>query len=153
MRKYLLIILIVVFSIYMFGCGKKEAGIEESQESMSMEVLSVPGMNAAPAAKAPEVTQAAPVLQAQLGPLPPAGPYKPTKQEIQIALKNAGFYSGEIDGKIGPMSKKAIEDFQKANNLQADGKVGLTTWNALSKYLNPEPAPAVPTAAPIKKKR
>ncbi len=152
MKKHLVVILMVVFSIYMFGCGKKEASIEESQESMSMEALSLPATNV-PTAPAVQVTQTAPVSQAQLGPLPPAGPYKPAKQEIQTALKNAGFYSGEIDGKIGPMSKKAIEDFQKANNLKADGKVGPATWDALSKYLNPEPAPAVPAAAPVKKKR
>jgi len=67
-------------------------------------------------------------------PLPPQGPYKPTGIEIQTALKNAGFYTGNIDGKIGPKSKKAIEDFQKANSLKVDGKVGPKTWEAMSKY-------------------
>jgi peptidoglycan hydrolase-like protein with peptidoglycan-binding domain len=55
--------------------------------------------------------------------------------DIQTALKNAGYYAGKIDGKIGPMSKKAIEDFQKANGLTADGKVGPKTWAVLGKYL------------------
>ena len=50
-------------------------------------------------------------------------------------MKNAGLYAGLVDGKIGPMTKKAIEEFQKANNLKADGKVGLKTWAALSSYL------------------
>jgi len=39
------------------------------------------------------------------------------------------------------MTKKAVEDFQKANNLPADGRIGPKTWTALSKYLNPEPKP------------
>ena len=43
---------------------------------------------------------------------------------------------GSVDGKLGPKSKKAIEEFQKANGLKADGKVGPKTWEALSKHLN-----------------
>ncbi|MBP7216722.1 MAG: peptidoglycan-binding protein [Candidatus Omnitrophica bacterium] len=67
--------------------------------------------------------------------LPPQGPYKPSIKEIQGALKNAGYYSGAIDGKAGPMTKKAIEEFQKANSLQPDGKVGPKTWAALGRYV------------------
>ena len=82
---------------------------------------------------------------AELPPLPPQGPYKPTSKEIQTALKNAGYYTGEVDGKIGPLTKKSIKEFQAANNLEADSKVGSKTWAVLSNYLNPqavEPAPA-----------
>ncbi len=57
-------------------------------------------------------------------------------QQIQTALKNAGLYNGSIDGKMGPATKRAIEQFQKNNNLKADGKVGPKTWVALDKYLN-----------------
>ena len=56
-------------------------------------------------------------------------------KDIQRALKNAGFYAGTVDGKIGPKTKKAIEDFQKAKGLKADGKVGQKTWAELEKYL------------------
>ena len=56
-------------------------------------------------------------------------------KDIQTALKAAGFYTGAIDGKIGPMTKKAIEAFQKAKGLTADGKVGPKTWAELEKYL------------------
>ena len=55
--------------------------------------------------------------------------------EIQRALKKAGYYTGAIDGKAGPKTKKAIEDFQKAKGLKADGKVGPKTWAELEKYL------------------
>lgn len=67
---------------------------------------------------------------------------KPTEKEIQQALKNSGFYDGEVDGKIGPRSKKAIEEFQAQNDLKADGKVGAKTWQKLKGYLNPEPKAA-----------
>ncbi|MCM8790731.1 MAG: peptidoglycan-binding protein [Candidatus Omnitrophica bacterium] len=56
-------------------------------------------------------------------------------KQIQTALKNAGFYNGAIDGKIGPRTKKAILDFQQANGLKVDGKVGPKTWAALEKHL------------------
>jgi peptidoglycan hydrolase-like protein with peptidoglycan-binding domain len=60
----------------------------------------------------------------------------PTAKEIQIALKNAGFYEGEIDGKIGSKTKEAIIKFQEAKGINPDGVVGSRTWQILSKYLN-----------------
>ena len=60
----------------------------------------------------------------------------PTKKDIQSALKNAGFYTGVVDGKFGLMTKKAIEKFQEANGLKADGKVGPNTWDKLKSYLS-----------------
>ena len=65
----------------------------------------------------------------------PAGSIEHNK-EIQTALKNAGLYSGNVDGKIGPASKRAIETFQKNNGLKVDGKVGPKTWAALEAYLS-----------------
>lgn len=58
-------------------------------------------------------------------------------ENIQKALQNAGMYQGKVDGKIGPRTKKAIEDFQKQNGLYADGKVGPKTWSKLKSFLNP----------------
>ena len=56
-------------------------------------------------------------------------------KEIQTALKASGFYVGNIDGKMGPKTKKAVVEFQKAKGLKADGKVGPKTWIELEKYL------------------
>ncbi len=55
-------------------------------------------------------------------------------EEIQTLLSNAGFYQGKIDGKIGDLTKSAIIDFQKANDLKVDGIVGLETWAKLREY-------------------
>jgi peptidoglycan hydrolase-like protein with peptidoglycan-binding domain len=60
---------------------------------------------------------------------------RPTAKQIQIALKNAGYDPGAIDGKIGRQTRDAIESFQKANNLHTDGKVGKKTWALLRDYL------------------
>jgi len=146
MKKSVFIILVLIAAIYFTGCAKKET-TEELQEPMSMEALSNISVSTptAPEVKATapktQVTQPAPVA-AGLEPLPPAGTAKPTAIEIQTALKNAGFYTAAIDGKIGSLTKKAVEEFQKANGLKIDGKVGPKTWEVLSKYLNPQPAKA-----------
>jgi predicted RNase H-like nuclease (RuvC/YqgF family) len=60
---------------------------------------------------------------------------KVSTTQIQTALKNAGFYTGTVDGKLGPKTKEAISEFQKANNLKVDGKVGRQTWSKLKSFL------------------
>jgi len=61
---------------------------------------------------------------------------RPKGKEIQIALRNAGYDPGKIDGKLGKQTTEAIKAFQKANNLPVDGKVGKKTWSFLRDYLN-----------------
>ncbi|MCX5668616.1 MAG: peptidoglycan-binding domain-containing protein [Candidatus Omnitrophica bacterium] len=56
-------------------------------------------------------------------------------KQIQTALKNAGYYQGAVDGKMGKKTRKAVREFQKANNLPADGRVGKNTWLVLKEYL------------------
>ena len=60
---------------------------------------------------------------------------KPTARRIQSALKQAGFYDGSVDGKVGPKTKEAIRSFQQANGLKVDGKVGPQTWTQLARYV------------------
>jgi len=55
--------------------------------------------------------------------------------QVQLALKNAGFYNGSIDGRIGEKTKQAIAEFQKSHNLTPDGIVGRKTWEQLKSYL------------------
>ena len=63
-------------------------------------------------------------------------------QDVQLALKNAGYYDGNVDGKIGPRSHKAIMDFQMDHNLKGDGIVGKQTWLELKSYLDQPMTPA-----------
>jgi peptidoglycan hydrolase-like protein with peptidoglycan-binding domain len=58
-----------------------------------------------------------------------------TKEDIQTALKNAGYYNGAVDGKIGPKTRAAIEAFQQDMGLKADGVAGKQTKEKLHKYL------------------
>ncbi|MBI3319144.1 MAG: peptidoglycan-binding protein [Candidatus Omnitrophica bacterium] len=67
---------------------------------------------------------------------------KPSKKEIQQALKAAGFYQGPVDGKLGPQTREAIRSFQQVHGLKMDGVVGRQTWEKLSPYLNSQSAGA-----------
>lgn len=58
-----------------------------------------------------------------------------TKKDIQLALKNAGYYNGPIDGKLGSGTIKSLKKFQKENRLKANGKINKETRNKLSAYL------------------
>ncbi len=142
MKRYVVVILAVCFSIYMFGCAKKQSSLDESQEPMSMEQLGTLKTQGSATELKPQMSEAAvqvsqtvlPAGETKLEPLPPSGSFKPTSQQIQTALRNAGFYSGIVDGKMGPMTRKAIEEFQKANGLKVDGKIGPKTWSLLSAH-------------------
>lgn len=57
------------------------------------------------------------------------------KADIQRALKNAGYYAGSVDGKIGPVTKAAIREFQDDMGLKVDGIAGRNTKEKLFKYL------------------
>ncbi len=146
MRNYAVVAVVLLMVVSLLGCGKKKETLESMQEPMSIDAISAMGTDQqAPVAQAevmpmppsnPDASVAVTSApQPKLEPLPPQGPYKPSPRDIQTALKNAGFYTGEVDGKVGPMTKKAIEDFQKAKGLKVDGKVGPKTWEVLSAYL------------------
>ena len=158
MKKYMALgLCVVLVGLFAVGCAKKEQPLEQMQEPLPVEVAPMSttapatGTQAAPViTPAPATSAPATVAAPQEGiALPPQGPYKPTNEEIQTALKNAGFYTGQVDGKLGPKTKKAIEAFQTANNLKADGKVGPKTWSLLSTHLTPAAAP-VPTTTKTK---
>jgi murein L,D-transpeptidase YcbB/YkuD len=143
MKRIVFMVLAVLVALPLAGCNKKQQALEELQEPMSMEALSKMPAEAPLVAEpktAPQAAVEAPAVSVSAPVVSTSAEAKPTNQEIQTALKNAGLYLGEIDGKIGPQTRRAVEDFQKAHNLKVDGKVGPQTWAALSPYLNPPAA-------------
>lgn len=58
-----------------------------------------------------------------------------TVSMLQLALKRAGFYAGQLDGKFGYSTESAVRYFQTMNGLRTDGVVGINTWRYLEKYI------------------
>jgi hypothetical protein len=52
-------------------------------------------------------------------------------KQVQTALSRLGFDPNGLDGKYGPGTFKAVQEFQKANGLTVDGQVGPNTIKAL----------------------
>ncbi len=130
-----LAIVLIILPIAFFGCkGKVDkvaemtstAPVDEAMTTPITEPAQTVAMETIPPTAAPQIT-------AKPQAMPQAA--TATNKDIQTALKNAGFYNGSIDGKIGPKTKSAIQEFQKAKGLKADGKVGRNTWAELEKYL------------------
>ncbi len=149
---YSVIIIFSIVGIFLIsGCAKKEAADSDftPPEDVSTITSSVSGQDAMQEGVAQQVnTQAEGVSISQDAQIPQETTSAIEQQAsidtqfplptpiIQEALKNCGLYSGEIDGKLGPMTKKAIEDFQRNNGLEIDGRVGPKTWQKLSAYIN-----------------
>ncbi len=55
---------------------------------------------------------------------------------LQVVLKNYGYYTSKIDGDFGPISKKALKEFQSSNNLVSDGILGKNTCKTLNNKIN-----------------
>lgn len=129
---------LVIISLAVFGCkGKVEKPVEGSGlEDTGIETPSETVVTTQEPAQSVAVETIPPTAQPQIAERPAVKEKGDRSRDIQTALKNAGFYTGAIDGKIGPKTKSAISEFQKAKGLVADGKVGPKTWAELEKYLS-----------------
>jgi putative peptidoglycan binding protein len=78
----------------------------------------------------PTTTPAASTLPVPAAPLKPGDTGAQVKQ-LQRALSQLGYTVGTIDGDYGTATKTAVEQFQTASNLTADGVFGPATRTAL----------------------
>jgi Putative peptidoglycan binding domain/Transglycosylase SLT domain len=56
---------------------------------------------------------------------------------VQIALYRHGYYKGPVDGIAGPLTQRAIRDFQRSKGLEPDGIVGPRTHAAFGRFGGP----------------
>lgn len=55
----------------------------------------------------------------------------PAVERLQVRLQEMGFYDGGIDGDFGEETEAAVLAAQERYDLEVDGIVGSSTWNAL----------------------
>ena len=72
---------------------------------------------------------------------PPATTLNPGARGTQVrvlqrALVKLGYSPGTIDGAYGPTTRRALETFQTASGLTADGVLGAKTLAALTQALH-----------------
>jgi len=77
----------------------------------------------------------------------------PLLKDIQALLKHKGFYGGDVDGLIGPMSQAAIRNWQKRAGLEVTGQPSEAVLESLRiggrpQSIAPRNQPAVTEAAP-----
>ena len=134
----LLVLIVFVFCIVSSGCKRKEPESPfKSDLSKYDSIVTVISTEVDEPVETIEEEEEAEELQVVSIEIDSSSTIAPTPKQVQTALKNAGYYKGEIDGKIGPMSKEAIHNFQRDNGLVVDGKVGPKTWAKLKGHLNP----------------
>lgn len=138
MKRFICAVSVLILLVSLSACRKKQDSLEQMQEPISMESLTIIGSEGqVPAAPEAKTTLTVPAKTEALSIQPMAS--RPAVTDIQTALQNSGYYKGVVDGKSGPLTKKAITDFQKANGLEPDGKVGSKTWAVLGAYLTSAP--------------
>jgi len=138
------ILAVIVLALFLSGCAtatKKNSNIEIQQLKSR-----ISGLETDLQAKEQEMTRLEDELEKtrekrviykeeKLKEWKPTESNKLSNRQVQTALKNAGFYRGSVDGKIGPATTEAIKTFQRANGLKADGVVGRKTRAELMQYL------------------
>lgn len=150
-KRNLAAIFVLAMSISMAGCKQKApepAAAAVLPQGMNSNTATAVTQGQTDAALAPAQTQGTAQELKEQAQEPVAILLEfipPSEREIQQALRDAGLYNGEIDGKIGPKTKKAIEEFQAKNNLKADGKVGPKTWEMLREHINVNSKTASPS--------
>jgi hypothetical protein len=67
-----------------------------------------------------------------------AMPDQDSIRQAQIALRDAGFEPGRIDGMMGPKTQSALRQFQAAQGLPQTGRLDATTQKELMAAQAPE---------------
>ncbi|MGI3902463.1 MAG: glycoside hydrolase family protein [Janthinobacterium lividum] len=96
-----------------------------------------PGLKPAPGQTTAEMSDAVTLVEGAKG---------DAVEHLQTELKTLGFFTALSDGNFGPLTKHAVQAFQRAHGLGDDGIAGIKTGLALEAALRP-PVPAVAIAA------
>jgi hypothetical protein len=62
---------------------------------------------------------------------PSARPFDQVVADVQAALQEQGYYRGEVDGLLGPLTREALAEYQSANGLYATETIDRPTLESL----------------------
>jgi hypothetical protein len=62
---------------------------------------------------------------------PSARPFDQVVADVQAALQEQGYYKGEVDGLIGPLTRQALAEYQSAQGLYATETIDQPTLESL----------------------
>jgi putative peptidoglycan binding protein len=62
---------------------------------------------------------------------PSVRPFDQVVADVQAALQEQGYYKGEVDGLLGPLTREALAEYQQANGLYATQTIDQPTLNSL----------------------
>jgi hypothetical protein len=62
---------------------------------------------------------------------PSARPFDQVVADVQAALQEQGYYKGEVDGLLGPLTRQALAEYQQANGLYATETIDQPTLQTL----------------------
>jgi peptidoglycan hydrolase-like protein with peptidoglycan-binding domain len=108
--------------------------------TMGLDIPSLIGAAAAGPAPAPQATAAPPPPPAPAPAPPPAPAAAPAPvfalssdsvRMVQARLRQLGFYNGTVDGEWGGGSQTALQAFQQAHGLPADGHLNAASVQAM----------------------
>lgn len=71
-------------------------------------------------------------------------------KDVQDHLKSLGYYSGQLDGIFGQLTRLAVLKFQKVNDLSIDGIVGPETFKAMHNHPKKSPKEPVKGESTVK---
>ncbi len=86
---------------------------------------------AAPGAKGQAKHAAKPAAHVHMPDTVSLGSSSPEVRILQLSLQKQGLNVGPVDGIFGPLTQKALIQFQGSHGLDADGIAGPKTWAAL----------------------
>ena len=87
--------------------------------------------------RAKALAAAASLLAALLLAAPAGAKINPQNAGLQVALRAWGVYLGPIDGIAGPVTARAVREFQRRKGLRVDGIPGASTRRALGRLGRP----------------
>ena len=114
--------------------GLAAAGVFSSGHKASTTTTTPPTATAPATTTTSQVTRPQPTVAAPSTTLKP-GDQGAAVKVLQRALAHLGYSAGTIDGQYGPSTTTAVERFQRAHGLTADGVLGPNTLRALSSAL------------------